>query len=422
MIKHLPSFLYHEYGAAVEEGYFCPSCRSERLIVDVPHEHPEQDELKCPACGALYRSGWRRHVWGTELPAALKGTPVERLGGVFETIQAFAVPPRLAETVTEEPLSYLADFVIDIDREDVGEAQRAALAIWSYLDNLAPGQVRVYFSGSKGFHLIVPWQTVGAVPSPTLNHREYRQMATLVARATGVMPDLKIYSPSRMLRMPDSWHPKSGLYKVEVHPDEIEGAVMHAYGPRGRINTSEPAFSQAMNELFRQACEKAESMDKFKVTPVFNTETFQSAPPCVSTIMQHGLPYKGTRHAVYLMMARYWYSSGLPLELFGGYNSKNLTGGALMLAREFAQRPDPNSNTPVNVRMREIEDTVRYVYQNSMKFSCNSPKSIGICSAECALIQIERVPFAELMAASGIMSPITEPTPKPSSIDLLDCI
>lgn len=398
MIEHLPTYTIHEYASAIEEGYFCPACREARLV-DVP----ESTEVSCPHCGAVFASGWRRHVWGSTPPKALRGTPVSRLGSLFETIQAYAAAPRLSETVDETPLGHLADFVIDIDRESLVQASIDAEKVYAYLDALAPGQVRVYFSGSKGFHVIVPWQTLGAVPSSTLNQREYRFLAASVARATGVMPDYKLYSPGRMLRMPDTWHPKSGQYKVEVLGHEIEQAALLAVGPRGVLNATRPTLSPGMHDLYLLARERSEETERLTIRPRFDVPAFKDAPPCVQTVLRDGLPYKGSRHAVYLMLARYWLSAGMSPEDRGGFTGNKLTGGALLKGREYAIHDDPNTDTPQSVRVRDMEDTVKYVYRNEMRFSCSSPKSIGLCREECPLRIAEQYPATQALMNTGLI-------------------
>ncbi|GAA5500393.1 hypothetical protein Dxin01_00114 [Deinococcus xinjiangensis] len=393
MIERLPSYPVHEYGSATEAGWYCPICRTGRLVIAVPHPDPEPDELACPECASVFLSGWRRNVWAEQPPATLRGTPVSKLGSFFESIQAYMVPPRLAETALEEPLGYLADFVVDIDRADPEVSRADAKTVYEYLDDLAPGQVRLYFSGGKGYHLVLPWQALGSVPSSTLNEREYRQLASLISRETGVMPDYKIYSPARMLRMPDSWHPKTGLYKVEITIEELPDAEYHAGMPRGPVNLTPPSFSPAAAQLFERACVRAKEMQKFDSEPTFKYESFGGAePPCIARVLKSGLPYQGSRHAMYLMLARYWKSAGIPIEQ------------ARTRGREFAEREDQHANTPKALRVRDMLEVVRYIYAGASGFSCVGPKSVGLCHPSCQIRKIEEYPLAQMMVMNGIMN------------------
>ena len=217
------------------------------------------------SCGALYFAGWRRFTYAPsdQPPKALNGSSVTSLGAFYQTIQGFpAVPVAGLPSEATNELPHLGDFVIDIDRESIELAGQDALTVYEYLDQLAPHQVRLYFSGSKGFHIIVPWQALGAVPDKNLTVAYYRRIASIVHQETTVLPDYKIYSPSRMLRMPDSWHPKTGLYKVEILPEELHNCAEIAKAPRGPVNTTPPTLAPDMHELYLEAREQAE--DTFK--------------------------------------------------------------------------------------------------------------------------------------------------------------
>jgi antitoxin component HigA of HigAB toxin-antitoxin module len=89
---------------------------------------------------------------------------------------------------------------------------------------LTEDEVRVYFSGSKGFHILVNPIVLGIVPDTEL-HRVFK----LIANYLTVQLSLKsldtgsIYGHGRMFRLVNSIHHKSGLFKVELHHDELKG-------------------------------------------------------------------------------------------------------------------------------------------------------------------------------------------------------
>lgn len=399
MLFGSPVFPLKEYGAALEAGYLCPACRSGRLAQ--PNE--EHGGLLCDRCGGAFRRGWRRHHFAAEPPVALHGTMVDRLGGFYETIQNYAVVPQAglpSENTAEAP--HVGDFVVDIDRAQMTDAQDAAGLVYGFLDHVAPGQVRLYYSGSKGFHVVVPFQALGASPSPVLCSKEYRQLASAVHRATGVEPDYKIYSPGRMLRRPDSWHPKTGRYKVEIVPEELhdqEGLELLSQEPRGALNTTPPRLSMDAHALYQQAVEAVEAQQAFtgELTPQFNFEPGGTGvPPCVTWIDQHGLPGPSTRHAVYLIMANYWKSSGVPLESFTSFGALDQSC-AVSRAREFARREDPNTSTPASVRVRDAEECVRYAYRDTAGFRCASVQALGLCQDGCSVKAMGSNPMVRLL-------------------------
>lgn len=77
-----------------------------------------------------------------------------------------------------------------------------------------------FFSGSKGFHLGIPtsvWQ-----PPPSADfHVIARHFAERLANAAGVVIDVGIYDRVRLLRAPNSRHPKTGLHKRGIGAEEL---------------------------------------------------------------------------------------------------------------------------------------------------------------------------------------------------------
>lgn len=78
--------------------------------------------------------------------------------------------------------------------------------------------VEVYFSGNKGFHLVL-----------NLNKELTPDTIKLLAAQLGKdLPtmDLSVYNPARILRVPGTKHQKSGLYKVPVPHEWLSPEVM----------------------------------------------------------------------------------------------------------------------------------------------------------------------------------------------------
>ena len=105
--------------------------------------------------------------------------------------------------------------------------------------------VRVWFPGSKGAHVVVNLLALGIEPSATSTADMKAVVLGLVrcVQAHGA-PDLNtdpaVYSLPRMLRAPDQLNPKSSLYKVELSQDELfrltgEEIVGLARSPRGPV-------------------------------------------------------------------------------------------------------------------------------------------------------------------------------------------
>ena len=103
------------------------------------------------------------------------------------------------------------------DRQDLGRALDVARKFAASLQanwEVAPDSLLYWFSGCKGFHIAVPGSLFGFfTPSPDLNQR----LKALAGSLVGDLPyDGQIYDANRLLRMENTRHSESGLYKVRL--------------------------------------------------------------------------------------------------------------------------------------------------------------------------------------------------------------
>ena len=106
-------------------------------------------------------------------------------------------------------------------RQVVDAARRLAAAA---VDGLGFGEsdLLVFFSGRKGLHVGLPTRAWGPEPGPNF-HRVARCFAARLAglaEATAAV-DVSIYDSLRLLRSPNSRHPRTGLHKRPLDFDEL---------------------------------------------------------------------------------------------------------------------------------------------------------------------------------------------------------
>ena len=127
--------------------------------------------------------------------------------------------------------SWSDHLAFDIDRRNADKqpdpeaARRAAVSLAHLLiDHYGVGaeQLQIFFSGEKGFHVMLPTRLLGNLtPSkdlPTL----LRDTAMALADEAGITIDRAIYDRTRLLRLPNTEHSRSGLFKVEICWDELK--------------------------------------------------------------------------------------------------------------------------------------------------------------------------------------------------------
>lgn len=226
---------------------------------------------------------------------------------------------------------------LDIDSPDLNQALGTAREVTRYLLDswgITEDTLVVYYSGMKGFHINLPTGVFGEMePGPELPKvfREVRR--SVVQRAKVTHPDAVDFSISdrlRLLRLPNTRHSKSGLYKVPLHMEELlscepEEIRSIAQKPRELWLTDESGLvpryqigpAPGAVEIFESCTEQAE---KNSHTDLPDPGRFLSNGNIEQTLCQaeielyrEGVP-EGSRSSVCLRLASRFRSSGYAEE------------------------------------------------------------------------------------------------------------
>jgi len=180
---------------------------------------------------------------------------------LFASVQHFAAPRGAVgsmrwrevreQNVGDGALPHVAPLYFDVDCE--GDLDRSlSWARWlveHFVEQLGLSEpaVRVWFSGSKGAHILVASEALGIEPDPGLTADMKTVVAELIAHlaslgAPGLTVDASVYSLPRLLRMAGQRHHRSGLFKVELSHRELfqcsaDEIMDLARAPRGGLWT-----------------------------------------------------------------------------------------------------------------------------------------------------------------------------------------
>ena len=245
-------------------------------------------------CFALMRpdGGWGRWLFAPDREATRQHLLLKAQGDIlFESVQQFPAPSGMAGWLKwneassqyrgEAALPHLAPLYFDIDCADgLPDALRLTYALHEFFTGeleVDSHHIRVWFSGSKGAHLLVHPDALGITPSPTLT-MDMKPIALglcdRLAREYGV-PELsaddRVYSLPRMLRCENQLNPKSGLYKVRLTPEELAaGDLAHiktlASSPRILAEANGCGFhiSDKARTWWREAVREAHRPQEFR--------------------------------------------------------------------------------------------------------------------------------------------------------------
>lgn len=257
---------------------------------------------------------------------------------------------------------------------------------------IAPEELHLYFSGNKGFHIILPGAAVGIQASENLNE-VFRHFALGMAflhsgKSMCMIPhellDLRIYDRRRLLRLPNSINSKSGIYKVPVTIDQLydysyEEMVVWAKKPREEKFIMPPYRSvsaEGFNEIIKVGkdylCERDGHIKRHR-TKKKERQNGEILPllPCTKKLLEAGAQ-KGVRNNACFALASSLLQSGYSLDTVYGmveeWNDKN-------------GEPLPGREVSVTVKSAAAS------YDNGMVVGCGKYRELDFCEESCMLLQ-----------------------------------
>jgi len=168
--------------------------------------------------------------------------------GIYTSVFRYNTPEVGAPT--------LGSLYFDFDHEADPDASLSdARKVYEYISKYVPSKyIRVYFTGSKGFHVEAEAIPLGIDPS-----RDLASVFRFIAEQLHEEFDLKtmdfaVYDPRRMWRLPNSQHQKTGLFKVELDEELLFASLDEirkwAEEPR-QLLSPECVFNPTANEWYK---------------------------------------------------------------------------------------------------------------------------------------------------------------------------
>lgn len=219
-------------------------------------------------------------------------------------------------------------FYIDFDNKDDIEKAREDLLfiIWKMslktTYNLPLESFRIYFSGMKGFHLLIPYQYLGIKPSKHLDELFKWIAVGLHQESVNETIDMVVYERRRMWRLENSKHPETNLYKIPLQYKElldlsIEEIMALAKQPRYieypqpyLVESARKEYLNEAREMVAYKKEEAERFKNYKPTKLFKPG---EVPDYVQALIDEG-PVNGFRNETATALASFYYQQGLPKE------------------------------------------------------------------------------------------------------------
>lgn len=311
----------------------------------------------------------------------------------------FATVQRYANEGKVEGEDFIAPLYFDLDfEEDPTVAQLEAKKVVEFFTkelDLQEQDLRVYFSGSKGFHIIIDERALGVTPSVTL-HKAYKHIAGYIRYRLGNTEtvtddngkiaehteplkavDLVVYTVKRMLRLPYSRHAKTGLYKIELSANELNTLTLDEIKDRAKVG--QPPQKTTADKTTRRRPKAALFFeDKLKEYEEAATTAnqryekeeyvFTKTPPvCVQNILDGGWKKDGDRNSATVQLACYFKAAGYAKE------------EALKTLEEWVvKHTSAEGSYSIRQRIANTRSVIEAVYseENNYKFGCAYIRSL----------------------------------------------
>lgn len=274
------------------------------------------------------------------------------------------------------------DLYLDFDDNDNFEnVRKDALTALSYLKivyHIEESQVRIYFSGNKGVHIIVPAEIFGIEPMPLLNG-VFKTIAMSIRSFTpNKTVDVKIYDNKRMFRIPNTIHEKSNLYKIPLTPQELRAASHKdiqemAKQPREIQFNRVVGTNHIAEQQFKKAIEEFYLLDKESKKDKRYKSKYNFTPPCIQHILVNGA-LEGQRNISIACLTGFYKNSGKSLnetiDLISDWNNNNIKPTGDM----------------------EMKKTIKSIFGGEKIFGCSTLKLISVCNeSQCKLAKKKEV-------------------------------
>lgn len=240
-------------------------------------------------------------------------------------------------------------------------------------------EIELFFSGAKGFHLLIPKEVLGIDYGEDWNLINKAIAESLKDNYGVTLLDTSIYDKKRLLRMPGSVNFKSRLYKIPLSFDEFDKISLKQLRERAKTKPVKPKdsvyvlnveASQAFNDFIKEyRTGQEENTEKKRTAPI----TFSSDSPllpCIEQALNTSCP-EGTRNKTAFLLA-----SSLLQRKFS--------------IQDIEEKLETwNRNNDIPLSKAELQVIINNAISNDTKdknhYGCGVFQSEGLCVADCPM-------------------------------------
>lgn len=257
----------------------------------------------------------------------------------------FATVQKYANEKKTEGEDFLAPLYFDLDySENPAVAQEEAIKLVEFFTgelDIQEQDLHIYFSGSKGFHILVDERALGVEPRKDLQ-RVYKHIAGYLRYRLGEVQeqedengrpveyteplkavDFVVYTVKRMLRLPYSRHQKTGLYKIELTLQQLKELTLDEIKERARTGQPIQREEKTVRKRPKAGVFYADKLHEYEEAAATTSDKrskteyifVKDKPPvCVEDILNNGWKKDGDRNNATVQLCCYFKAAGYKKE------------------------------------------------------------------------------------------------------------
>jgi len=247
----------------------------------------------------------------------------------------------------------IGNLVLDIDckdsegKPDIEKAIAETKAIGDYLESIGLNldQTKLYASGSKGFHIIIPLACMGGIALPNL-HLIHKYMVKHIETVTDLPRgkdgktslDMALYNGGmgQTVRVANKQR-SNGAYKVQTTWQVLETLTADSYKvlcsePRPLFDPAPPTVNNDLSDLFQDALLDVRESEK-PMTALDTTVMNNQQPACMKALIAGTQGDTNTKVKTMNRMVKVFGATDNDIQTFAQNNPSKDESGAAIVAR-----------------------------------------------------------------------------------------
>lgn len=320
-------------------------------------------------------SVWQRvHV--NEIAKIIERYPKDNL---FTSIQSYKNDKHEDGELQFTPIYFDLDY-----KDDVEVALMDARSLVDYFSRMDVGKehLRVWFSGSKGFHITISPELFGIKPHEELTYIIKNACIYTATHLNLKSFDTRVYSIRRLWRLPDTIHQKTGLYCVELSHQELQNLSLFdikklavrwrdsLFDDEEYEHIDKNPICESWFSVFIQQYQTQKDLQNLR--PKTTITAFKGEDPvCIKDLLANSLRKSGTRNQGEMALVSYYKDTGVEEKVA----QEVVTAWVKQIPKGMTSMTDKRSLEA------DVKGVVRTVYDeergDNYHFACHFIRALG---------------------------------------------